>query len=306
MVVLDDFDLDCLQSRKYTVSQSEANVVVSDFFKTAHSARETLMSQVSEPGTKRTSRTATLPGYLRHPSFAERTAKQEFDPTALTTNPIDYDSGYMPDEITRDHAKRMHYAAHRMHASRTPAELARWTAAYHTLRDRIVLGNRKLIYRAVRRRMAASNRAEDLIGDCHIVLIQAVAAFNPWLGIRFSTYAYTCLVRALSRMSQRAGTDWLTRSIPLDALPDGEPRHRLPADPNGAVQIPIEEYLREDHPLLNEREKLILAHRYTMHDDPAEQTLEKVGKALGLSKERVRQVQASALDKLRKELSPTK
>jgi RNA polymerase sigma factor (sigma-70 family) len=262
------------------------------------------MSYVIESGTKRTARTATLPGYLRHKSFAERTAKQEFDPTPLTENPINYDVGFMPDEVTRDHARRMHYAAHRMHAARGPAELARWTAAYHTLRDLIVLGNRKLIYRAVRRRMAASNRADDLIGDCHIVLIQAVAAFNPWLGIRFSTYAFTCLIRALSRQSQRAGSDWLTRSVPLDALPDGEPWNRLPADPVGASRIPIEDYLRDDHPLLSEREKLILAHRYTLHDDPAEQTLERVGKALGLSKERVRQVQASALDKLRKALGP--
>jgi RNA polymerase sigma factor (sigma-70 family) len=133
-----------------------------------------------------------------------------------------------------------------------------------------------------------------------------VAAFNPWLGIRFSTYAYTCLVRALSRLSQRAGTDWLSRSVSLDALPDGEPRNRLTADGGKATQIPIEEFLREDHPLLSEREKLILVHRYTLHTDAAGQTLEQVGKALGLSKERVRQVQASALDKLRKALTPTK
>lgn len=262
------------------------------------------MTHLSEPITKRVSRAGDSPSYLKHSSFSTRTAKQEYDPTPFTLNPIDYDTGHMPDDVTRDHARRMHYAAHRMRTARTPAELARWTASYHTLRDRIVLGNRKLIYRAVRRRMAASNRAEDLIGDCHIVLIQAVAAFNPWLGIRFSTYAFTCLVRALSRMSQRASTDWLTRSLPLDALPDGEPRNRLTADAAGASQIPIEDFLRDDHPLLSDREKLILAHRYTLHDDPAQQTLEKVGKALGLSKERVRQVQATALDKLRKALCP--
>jgi RNA polymerase sigma factor (sigma-70 family) len=264
------------------------------------------MIHAPEGKTRRTSRTGSLPSYLHHPSFADRTAKQAYDPAPLTENPVDYDDGYMPDEVTRDHARRMHFAAHRMHHARSGGELARWTTAYHTLRDRIVLGNRKLIYRAVRRRMAASNRAEDLIGDCHIVLIQAVAAFNPWLGIRFSTYAYTCLVRALSRLGQRAGTDWLARSVSLDALPDGEPRNRLPADGHHATQIPIEEYLRDDHPLLSDREKLILTHRYTLHDDPAHQTLEQVGKALGLSKERVRQVQATALDKLRKALAPTK
>ena len=251
--------------------------------------------------TRRVSRLGTLPGYLLHPEFKLRSAKQAFDPEPLIVDPVDYDDKYMPDDVTREHTKRMHYAAHRMHTSRTASELNRWTDAYHRLRDRVILGNRKLIYRAVRRRMAMSNQTEDLIGDCHIVLLQAVAAFNPWLGIRFSTYAYTCLVRALSRLSQRQGSDWLTRSISFEALPDGEPRVKLPSgEGNSAVQIPIEDYLRDEHPLLSDREKLILANRFTLHENPANTTLERVGAALGLSKERVRQVQATAIDKLRK------
>lgn len=254
--------------------------------------------------TRRAQRTNHTPGYVLHPSFEEKSARQLYDPEPLVENAVDYDDRYMPDEVTRDHARRMHYAAHRIRTARTPAIRARWTSHYTTLRDRIVLGNRKLIYRAVRRRMAVQNRADDMIGDCHIVLIQAVAAYNPWLGIRFSTYAYTCLVRALSRLSQRLNADWLTRSVSLDALPDGEPRGRgVAVEANSALQIPIEEYLRDSHPLLSDREKLILAHRYTMHADPTHQTLEKVGLALGLSKERVRQVQASAISKLKKVLT---
>ena len=256
--------------------------------------------------TKRVSRTSTLPGYLYHPSFKDKTAKKEYDAEPLTTNPINYDEKYMPDDVTREHTKRMHYAAHRMHKAITPHELNRWTDNYHRLRDRVILGNRKLIYRAVRRRMAMASQTEDMIGDCHIVLLQAVAAFNPWMGIRFSTYAYTCLVRALSRLSQRQSTDWLTRSISFEALPDGEPRGRItnPSDTGGALQIPIDEFLRQDHPLLSDREKQILTHRFTLHESPVTRTLEQVGKALGLSKERVRQVQASALDKLRRALNP--
>lgn len=264
------------------------------------------MSEQPTPATHRETKTADLPGYVHHESFTDRKAKKEFDPAQLLDNPTDYAEHYMPDDVTRDHAKRMHYAAYRMHTARTSAELARWKKAYIGLRDLIVLGNRKLIYRAVRRRMAMPNRADDLIGDCHIVLIQAVAAFNPWMGIRFSTYAYTCLVRALSRLSQRMSADWLTRSMSLDALPDGEPRGRIanPSDTGTALQIPIEEFLRQDHPLLSDREKQILTHRFTLHELPPNQTLEQVGKALGLSKERVRQVQASALDKLRRALNP--
>ena len=261
------------------------------------------MSSEILPTTTRMTRTAKLPGCVRHPSFDEADAVRVYAAKAVLADAVDYDAKYMPDDVTRDHAKRMHYAAFRMHTAATRGEANKWQQVYFALRDRIVLGNRKLIYRAVRRQMAAANRADDMIGDCHIVLIQAVAAYNPWMGIRFSTYAYTCLVRALSRLAQRLSTDWLSRSMSLEAFPDGEPRGRTQPESHSAGQFRIDEFLRGEHPLLSPREKMILARRFSMGDDPADQTLEKVGKALGLSKERVRQVQASALGKLRKVLA---
>lgn len=253
--------------------------------------------------TTRVPKTGNFPGYILHPDFHVKACRRDFDPATLLDEPIDYADKYMPDDVTRDHARRMHYSCHRMRLARTPEELARWTRYALTLRDWIVLGNRKLIYRAVRRQVALQHRAEDLIGDCNIVLIQAVAAYNPWMGIRFSTYAYTCLIRALSRISQRLATDWLARSMSLEALPDGEPRGKMLPDQTSPMQLRIDEYLRDEHPLLSDREKMIIAKRFSMGDDPANQTLEKVGKAMGLSKERVRQVQASALGKLRKALA---
>ncbi len=262
------------------------------------------MDVVACSPTRRVSRSEQLPGYVSHPSFAEPGAVREYAARTALDVAGDYDARYMPDEVTRDHARRMHHAAHRMHAARTSGERLRWRGAYLALRDRIVLGNRKLVYRAVRRRMAVSNRADDLIGDCHIVLIQAVAAFNPWLDVRFSTYAYTCLVRALSRLSQRMASDWLTRALSLDALPDGVPSRRPTGEQLASSgTLRLDDFLRDDHPLLSDREKRILAHRFCADAATPTPTLETVGRAVGLSKERVRQVQAAALEKLRKALA---
>src|SRR5262249_27254188 len=173
--------------------------------------------------------------------------------------------------------------------------------AYFRHRDRVVIGNHKLIYRAVGRWMPPSQWADDMTGDCQVVLIQAVAAYNPWLGIRFSTYAFTCLMRALSRLSQRRSADRLARSLPLEALRDGEPRD-LAGESPGARLPRIDEFLKDNHRLLSSREKLVLMRRFSLDDQPKAGTLEQVGRELGLSKERVRQVQASALTKLRKAL----
>jgi DNA-directed RNA polymerase specialized sigma subunit len=73
--------------------------------------------------------------------------------------------------------------------------------------------------------------------------------------------------------------------------------------------VPVEvghgQFLQEDAQLLTAREKLVISRRYLLNDKNHEtETLEQVGRELGLSKERVRQVQMSALGKLRDALLP--
>jgi RNA polymerase sigma factor (sigma-70 family) len=257
---------------------------------------------VTTPAPKRTTKrhgTPDIPYFVFHDSFRLLKAEALYGPESADE---DYAGTYMPDEVTRDLTRRMHYAAWRADEAADSRRRAHWRRRYLGFRDRVVLGNRKLVFRAVRKWSPAGAGADDLIGDCHVVLIQAVAAFNPWLGIRFSTYAFTCLMRALSRLTQRRAADRLSKSLPLEVLPDGEPRDLNGEDESFAGAPRIDEYLREGHDLLSPREKQVLVRRFRLDERLRSGTLQQVGRELGLSKERVRQVQASALGKLRKAL----
>lgn len=262
------------------------------------------MNPATRPVRKTCHLNERLPGYVRHVSFSRPEATSKYDPDELLDQATDTPGGHMPDEDSREHARRMHYAAYRMHTARNRRELARWRATHLALRDRIVVGNRKLIFRAVRSFPHMASAAEDYAADCHIVLIQAVVAYNPWIGIRFSTYAYTCLLRALGRLARKAARDWSARALSFDSFLDGEPPavNVLPAR---SGEFRLDEFFRADHPLLSEREKLVILRRFNLNDRTDGTTLEQVGAELGLSKERVRQVQATALGKLRQALTVT-
>ena len=254
------------------------------------------------PTTRQPRTGAAAPGYIFHDSFDAPTARTALDPRPILGGPTEFAVGYMPDEVTRDFARRMHFAAHKVRKT-TGAEAVAWRRAYLALRDRIVLGNQKLVYKAVRSRKAWQLRSDDLIGDGFVVLIAAVERFNPWLGIRFSTYAYTCLIRGLVRQSRKQITFekrfQVQPDLPDEASPPGE---RKPAK-SSPSDIPLERALQHGHPLLSEREKLILRMRYGIGEVDREMKLETIGSQLGLSKERIRQLQVGALAKLREALT---
>lgn len=237
------------------------------------------------------------PRFIYNRAFEAVDAEKSFVESSIEMDPS---ASHMPDEVTREIAKRMHYAAWRLSRSKKARDAARWRQRYIEERNRIVLGNRKLVYRAVQKWAANAQSADDLISECQVTFIKIVAAFNPWLGIRFSTYAVTCLMRSLNRISKRMANDRLAQSRSLESLPNIQGANIETDEPADPRIDALERYLRDKESLLTPRERFVIAHRYHLNGaSGTTETLEQVGRALGLSKERVRQVQNIALNKLR-------
>ena len=79
-----------------------------------------------------------------------------------------------------------------------------------------------------------------------------------------------------------------------DFIPDNE----APAPPEAASQLLLKEQLMEVLDTLNEREREVLKLRYGL-DGGRTRTLEEVGQAFDVTRERIRQIEAKALRKLR-------
>lgn len=91
---------------------------------------------------------------------------------------------------------------------------------------------------------------------------------------------------------------------PLDEDDEGDELRQLIG--NGSLPAPLRtalkelrrEELRKALDILTERERKVLSLRYGLDDDEP-RTLEETGKELGISRERVRQIQNEALEKMR-------
>jgi RNA polymerase primary sigma factor len=173
-----------------------------------------------------------------------------------------------------------------------------WAERWKLVRDYIVEQNLGLAYSIVGRFRAKDVDWDELRSEAFLALIRAVEGFNPWRGFRFSTYACNAIMRSLVHLAKKANKYRLRFPVEHDASFERpgrlDGRSDLFADRlNRALDLNLGE--------LTDQETLVIGWRFPLGGGLG-RTLGEVGDAMGLSKERVRQIQKSALEKLRQVL----
>ncbi len=166
-------------------------------------------------------------------------------------------------------------------------------------RDLIVKSNMRLVISIVKKFVNNYNTFDDLLSDGIMALMRAVDKFDYDRGFRFSTYATQVVRRNAYRivMNKQKERSHIATSI-------HDPGVDICArDENSTLSIERWNDLRSQLGLLlnqlDRREKLIVRARFSLGSHSRVQTLQYLADKLGVSKERVRQLEKRALEKLR-------
>jgi RNA polymerase primary sigma factor/RNA polymerase sigma factor len=167
------------------------------------------------------------------------------------------------------------------------------------IKNRIVRANLRLVVSIAKRRVSAADGFFDLVSDGNMSLIRAVEKFDYSRGNKFSTYASWAIMKNYARTipdehkrrDRFRAADMELLQTAADARED-EYQKRMAE--NDRLQQ-VGKFLDR----LDSREQTIIIRRYGLDHEHEPQTLKEVGSALGVTKERVRQIEAKALEKLR-------
>lgn len=177
----------------------------------------------------------------------------------------------------------------------------RWLTMHYRILDHIVNANLGLVYDMWRRSRTVRGEIDDMLSEGLWTLYQAATNFNPWKGVRFSTYACTAIIRGFHLVSKR---DNRRKRAMLDIyerqVHDPTTRIVLPLHTESTVTVGfVRDLLTAEDTGLTSVERFVLQRRIMSGGHGPAPTLESVGQLINVSKERVRQIQQSGLEKLR-------
>ncbi len=275
------------------------------------------------------------PEYLYHPSFDDQALTEVI--TAAMPDAEDYDANRRQLRIPKDAPpelaslyevpllnkeqeqhlfRKMNFLKHRAHQLRQAMllpsgkintskartqdldRIENLLAQAQAIKDQLINANMRLVVSIAKRHTLPSDNFFERLSDGNLSLIRAVEKFDFGRGNKFSTYASWAIMKNYARSipGERNRRDrYVTGQDDLfEAAPDTriDEREYLASAEQATHKVNrLLEYL-------DPRERQIIRLRAGL-DSSKGMTLEKIGEQLGITKERVRQLNIRAMKKLR-------
>jgi RNA polymerase primary sigma factor len=166
------------------------------------------------------------------------------------------------------------------------------------IKDHLISCNMRLVVSIAKRHAGLGDNFFELLSDGNVSLMRAVEKFDFSRGNKFSTYASWAIMKNFARSipdEKHRRDRFLTgQELTFDTAADTRSDEQAELASAERAQQQVNRLLNR----LDERERLIIKLRAGL-DAERGLTLEQVGKELGITKERVRQLEARTMNKLR-------
>lgn len=167
------------------------------------------------------------------------------------------------------------------------------------VKNQIVRANLRLVVSIAKRHVSPSENFFELVSDGNMSLIRAAEKFDFSRGNKFSTYASWAIMKNFARTIpdefKRRDRYRTSHDEMFIAAEDEGTNPYLQESAQQLREAQIGKILSR----LDEREQEIIISRFGLDHSQEPQTLKEVGAKLGVTKERIRQIEARALNKLR-------
>lgn len=170
------------------------------------------------------------------------------------------------------------------------------------IRDYLVRMNLGLVCGLARKRTRNEEQYSELVSEGNIALMRAIELFDYSRGIKFSTYATSALINCFWQVARK------DRNHSIFSMNDQEDILTSVEDAFEPWQeteyiAAIRQRLQSAFGMLTDREVAVVQRRFGLIGEGMVETLEQTGRYLGICKERIRQIQNTAIGKLRAALT---
>jgi len=190
-------------------------------------------------------------------------------------------------------------------ASAVLTKIEGYLAQAEKIKKMIIEANLRLVVSIANKHITSGTGLPDLVSEGNFALMRAVEKFDYTRGIRFATYASWVIAKDYARKIPAAAARF-DRASAASLANVGHDLRTKPVVDVVAVEQAHKSLVQVIRDNLSQREQYVILNHFGLLGSlvkKQKKTLQQIGKDLNLTRERVRQIELIALQKLRQSLS---